>query len=68
MNARGDARATSDFDLAFEHDSDDATLAEFLNRIQETAGTLQDLDLVDFGSAPQELRAKILAEGLLLHG
>ena len=66
--ARGDARSGSDIDLAFEHESDDATWAGFVNRMRDTAPTLLDLDLIDLDSVSPELRSKVLAEGKVLYG
>jgi predicted nucleotidyltransferase len=66
--ARGDAREDSDIDLAFDHGSSPATWAEFVNAMREQAPTLLDLDLVDLAEATPELRARILAEGRLVHG
>jgi hypothetical protein len=66
--ARGDAREDSDIDLAFDHRSSQATWAEFVNTMREQAPTLLDLDLIDLDQATPELRARILAEGRLIHG
>jgi predicted nucleotidyltransferase len=66
--ARGDARADSDLDLAFEHDSSPAEWADFVNQAQDEAPVLLDLDLVDLAQAPSELRERILKEGKLLRG
>jgi len=66
--ARGDARKTSDLDLAFEHDSSPAAWADFVNMAREQAPVLLDLDLVDLAQATPELRERILTEGKLLRG
>lgn len=66
--ARGDARADSDIDLAFDHDSSDAAWADFVNRMQDQAPTLLPLDLVDLRRADPQLRARILREGSPVHG
>ena len=66
--ARGDARADSDIDLAFEHDSPDAVWADFVNRMQDQAPTLLHLDLVDLARVDPGLRSRILHEGATLHG
>lgn len=66
--ARGDARELSDYDLAFDHQASDAAWCAFVNLVQDEASTLADLDLVDLRQASRELRARILKEGVLLHG
>lgn len=66
--ARSDARANSDLDLAFEHDSTPAQWAKFVNAVQDEAPVLLDLDLVDLSTATPELRESILREGKLLRG
>jgi uncharacterized protein len=66
--ARGDGRADSDIDLAFEHTSTGAEWAAFVNRMADEAPTLLSLDLVDLGSAEPALRERILSEGLVAHG
>jgi predicted nucleotidyltransferase len=66
--ARGDARVDSDIDLAFDHRSPAPAWADFVNAMREQAPTLLDIDLIDLAQATPELRARILAEGTLLHG
>ena len=66
--ARGDAREDSDIDLAFDHSSALPIWADFVNAMREQAPTLLDLDLIDLAQATPELRARILAEGTLVHG
>jgi uncharacterized protein len=66
--ARGDDRANSDIDLAFEHGSTDAQWAAFVNQMAEQAPTLLALDLVDLGRTTPELRARILREGRVADG
>ena len=66
--ARGDAREDSDIDLAFDHRSPPPIWADFVNAMREHAPTLLDLDLIDLAQATPELRARILAEGTLVHG
>jgi predicted nucleotidyltransferase len=66
--ARGDAREDSDIDLAFDHRSPASVWADFVNTMREQAPTLLDVDLIDLAQATPELRARILAEGKLLHG
>jgi predicted nucleotidyltransferase len=66
--ARQDARAGSDIDLAFEHDSTDAEWAEFVNEMAEQAPTLLSVDLVDLARAEPGLRQRIREEGRSVHG
>jgi predicted nucleotidyltransferase len=66
--ARGDARADSDIDLAFEHASTGSQWAEFVNEMAEHAPTLLALDLVDLAHAEPPLRARVLREGRVVHG
>ena len=61
--ARGDFRANSDIDLAFDHRGTEQAWADFINELHDSARTLLELDLVDLRSAPLALRSKILAEG-----
>ena len=66
--ARGDARPDSDVDIAVEHDSSDAAWSDFINRMQDDAPTLLELDIVDYSRAPEELRRRIDKEGVVLDG
>jgi len=66
--ARGDARPDSDFDIAVDHGSDERAFADFANRMQESAPTLCDLDLVDFARAPAPLRRRIDEQGVPIDG
>lgn len=66
--ARGDARADSDLDLAFEHDSSPAEWASFVNTARDEAPVLLDLDLVDLATAAPDLRERILKEGKMIRG
>lgn len=66
--ARGDHRADSDLDLAFEHTSDNAAWADFTTRVQELAPTLIDIDLVDLNGMSAEMRARVINEGRVLYG
>lgn len=66
--ARGDEREFSDYDLAFDVPKKNATnWPGFSIETQDEAETLHKLDLVLFSSAKNELREKILKEGVLLH-
>lgn len=66
--ARGDARETSDFDLAFviatEREKD---WPRFVCHVQEEPFTLHKLDLVNWSEASESLREKILQEGITLY-
>lgn len=66
--ARGDARESSDYDLAFEHGSTDAQWCAFVNRTQDEALTLSDLDLLDWRQASPALRERVRREGIVLYG
>jgi predicted nucleotidyltransferase len=66
--ARGDARAASDIDLAFDHDSTEAEWAAFVNRMGDEAPTLLPLDLVDFRRVDFALRDRIVREGIRVDG
>src|SRR3954463_5089967 len=45
--ARGDFRASSDIDLAFDHRGTEQAWASFVNELTDSAPTLLELDLVD---------------------
>ncbi|MBW2701630.1 MAG: nucleotidyltransferase domain-containing protein [Deltaproteobacteria bacterium] len=66
--ARGDALPRSDFDLAFvvPPDRRDAW-PPFCAGVEEDARTLHQIDLLRWDSAPEEMRQRILAEGVLLY-
>ncbi len=67
-HGRGDAKPHSDIDLAFEHDSDDAAWAAFVNEMADRAPTLLSLDLVDLTRASPSLSARIHDEGRVVYG
>lgn len=65
--ARGDAGAHSDFDLAFQGVSDNASWHRFAAEMALDAPTLHGLDVVRYEAAPPELRASIDREGVVLY-
>lgn len=66
---RGDARETSDYDIAFdfaaELNHDD--WARFCIELQEDAPTLLHMDLVNMNEIDARFRAKILSEGKVVY-
>ena len=66
--ARGDARETSDFDIAFQlSPGTERQWTHFVLAMEESPPSLHKYDLVDFSSASAELKAKIKEEGILLY-
>jgi predicted nucleotidyltransferase len=66
--ARGDGTRVSDIDLAIE--APNATAADWLDlrfRLAEDLPTLVLVDVVRWEQAPERLRQRILAEGVVLH-
>ncbi len=66
--ARGDALPRSDFDLAFvvPPTKRDAW-PSFCARVEEDIRTLHQIDLLRWDNTPEEMRQRILAEGVLLY-
>ncbi len=66
--ARGDAKETSDFDIAFKFSSA-ASLnwTLFWNQVTDNPPSLHKYDLVDFNCAGQELKERILKEGFVIY-
>lgn len=66
--ARGDARPGSDYDLAFLPSADKRDQwPYFFTLVHNEPFTLHQLDLVEYGSADQELKDKILKDGILIY-
>ncbi len=67
--ARGDARTTSDFDLAFKiHPTRrQQEWTTFYTAQTETPPSLHKYDLIDYDLAGEELKQKIVEEGVLLY-
>jgi len=70
--ARGDHRATSDFDFAIDWQPAAQTADNwgvFATEVREHAPTLCDIDLVDLNSNLEpEFRNKIFLEGIIFNG
>ncbi len=62
--ARGEARAFSDVDLAFESEEDLRELLAELEEILEESLLPQKVDLVDLKRAGEELRKRVREEGV----
>ena len=67
--ARGDARATSDFDLAFEFSNGkEQEWTQLYLSILEDPPSLHKYDLIDFNRANKKLQDIIQQEGILIYG
>lgn len=65
--ARGDNLRRSDLDIAVEASGADAVAWDRIAQAVEQTATLLPIDLVRFDRAPPDLKAKVLAQGRLLH-
>lgn len=65
--ARGSAKATSDYDLAFAGLRHPQQWSRFVLDLDEHAETLLPFDLVCYEEASQELQAQIDEDGVLLY-
>ncbi|MEZ4273582.1 MAG: nucleotidyltransferase domain-containing protein [Myxococcota bacterium] len=65
--ARGDAKDTSDFDLAFEHHAEQKDWIRFLNQVEESPPSLHKYDLVDCNCIDEKLRVSVESEGLVIY-
>lgn len=65
--ARGEARATSDYDLAFVGPRCPEQWSRFVLDLDEHAETLLPFDLVCYDEASPRLRAQIDEDGVLLY-
>ncbi len=65
--ARGDARAHSDFDLAFQGVADNTAWNRFAAEMAMDAPTLHGLDVVRYETVPPELQVSIDLEGVVLY-
>lgn len=67
--AKGTARPTSDYDIAFEFIDQPAYVrwAEFCTTINEKAPTLLSLDLINLNSVDDAFKQVILSEGVVLY-
>lgn len=71
--ARGDARETSDIDLAVEFDDSLTSVERTQTRVAliervSTAVGADDVDVIPLARAPPSLVADILADGILIYG
>ncbi|MFI4957496.1 MAG: nucleotidyltransferase family protein [Gammaproteobacteria bacterium] len=67
--ARGDARQTSDVDIAFDFDPDQYQQhwSRFCLNIEENAPTLLSIDLINMNEISSAFSEKIRAEGIVVY-
>jgi predicted nucleotidyltransferase len=65
--ARGDAKETSDFDIAFETQCDPADWAQFMNAFESSPPSLHKYDLVRIEEVSREFANKIREEGITIY-